>query len=109
MDCIRIRGGGRDATIQTTANGCCAALDRSSNSFPGVALTMINPRAGKPADESMLTNIPRLVTAYYALHPDPAVPAQRVAFGTSGHRGSSAASAFNEDHIVAITQAICLY
>ena len=69
----------------------------------------ISPYAGKPAEPGMLTNIPRLVTAYYANRPDPAVPAQRVAFGTSGHRGSSLDNAFNEAHILAITQAICLY
>ena len=69
----------------------------------------ISPYAGKPAEPGMLTNIPRLVTAYYVNCPDPAVPAQRVAFGTSGHRGSSLDHAFNEAHILAITQAICLY
>ncbi len=69
----------------------------------------ISPYAGKPAEPWMLTNIPRLVTAYYVYSPDPAVPAQRVAFGTSGHRGSSLDYAFNEAHILAITQAICLY
>lgn len=57
----------------------------------------------------MLVNVPKLITAYYAEQPDPAVPAQRVAFGTSGHRGSSLHNAFNEQHILAITQAICLY
>ncbi len=56
-----------------------------------------------------LVNLPRLITAYYTLHPDPTVPAQRVAFGTSGHRGSAFNTAFNEDHIAAITQAICDY
>ena len=65
--------------------------------------------AGKPADASMLVNIPRLITAYYTEIPDPSAPAQRVAFGTSGHRGSSFANAFNEWHILAISQAICLY
>ncbi|MGO9020798.1 MAG: phosphoglucomutase (alpha-D-glucose-1,6-bisphosphate-dependent) [Syntrophobacteraceae bacterium] len=69
----------------------------------------ISAYAGKPAEPWMLTNIPRLVTAYYVNHPDPAVPAQRVVFGTSGHRGSSLDRAFNEAHILAITQAICLY
>ena len=69
----------------------------------------ISPYAGKPAEPWMLTNIPRLVTAYYVNCPDPAVPAQRVDFGTSGHRGSSLDHAFNEAHILAITQAICLY
>ena len=57
----------------------------------------------------MLVNVPRLVTAYYVQHPDPAIPAQRVAFGTSGHRGSAFDLAFNEDHILATTQAICMY
>jgi phosphoglucomutase len=67
----------------------------------------INPLAGKPAEPSMLANIPRLVTAYFAEKPDPQVPAQRVAFGTSGHRGSAFNHAFNEAHILAISQAIC--
>ncbi len=66
-------------------------------------------RAGKVADSSMLANIPRLMTAYYTRRPDPSVREQQVAFGTSGHRGSAFDSAFNEAHILAITQAICLY
>jgi phosphoglucomutase len=69
----------------------------------------IHPLAGKPVEPSMLVNIPRLVTAYYAERPDPTVPEQRVAFGTSGHRGSAFGCAFNEAHILAITQAICSY
>src|SRR6516164_1090766 len=69
----------------------------------------VSPLAGKPAEPSMLTNIPRLVTAYYAERPDPSIPGQRVAFGTSGHRGSAFNAALNEAHILAITQAICLY
>ena len=69
----------------------------------------VDPRAGKPADASMLVDVPRLVTAYYTEVPDPSVAAQRVAFGTSGHRGSSLDRAFNEQHILAITQAICRY
>jgi phosphoglucomutase len=68
-----------------------------------------NPLAGKPAPESILVNIPRLVAAYYAGIPDPSVPSQRVAFGTSGHRGSALDTAFNEAHIIAITQSICMY
>jgi phosphoglucomutase len=68
-----------------------------------------SPLAGKPADSSMLVDVPRLVTAYYTRQPDPSVPAQRVSFGTSGHRGSSLDAAFNEAHILAITQAICLH
>jgi phosphoglucomutase len=70
---------------------------------------VVSPFAGKPATPSMLVNVPALVTAYYAEAPDPTVPAQRVAFGTSGHRGSSLDKAFNEGHILAIAQAICLY
>ncbi|MEJ2091979.1 MAG: phosphoglucomutase (alpha-D-glucose-1,6-bisphosphate-dependent) [Syntrophobacterales bacterium] len=69
----------------------------------------VSPYAGKPAEPGMLINVSRLVTAYYSYRPDPAIPAQRVAFGTSGHRGSSLDHAFNEAHILAITQAICLY
>ncbi|OCC11104.1 phosphoglucomutase (alpha-D-glucose-1,6-bisphosphate-dependent) [Streptomyces sp. PTY087I2] len=70
---------------------------------------MAHERAGHPAQSADLVDVARLVTAYYALHPDPADPAQRVAFGTSGHRGSAFAAAFNEDHIAATTQAICDY
>ena len=69
----------------------------------------VSPLAGKPAPLSMLVNVARLVTAYYAERPDPAEPSQRVAFGTSGHRGSSLRSSFNEAHILATTQAICDY
>ena len=68
-----------------------------------------SPLAGKPAQLGMLVDVPRLITAYYTEVPDPTAPAQRVAFGTSGHRGSSFKHAFNEWHILAITQAICLY
>ena len=68
-----------------------------------------SPLAGKPAPASLLVDVPRLITAYYAEAPDPSVAAERVAFGTSGHRGSSLKRAFNEAHIVAITQAICEY
>ena len=69
----------------------------------------ISPLAGKPVPRSMLVNIPRLVTAYFALAPDPAIISQRVAFGTSGHRGSAFAASFNEAHVLAIAQAVCLY
>ena len=69
----------------------------------------VSPLAGKPPDASMLVNVPQLISAYYTERPDPAVPEQRVAFGTSGHRGSAFDSAFNEWHILAISQAICLY
>ncbi len=70
---------------------------------------MISPLAGKPVTHDMLENIPRLVTAYYVDKPDARDPAQKVAFGTSGHRGSSLKCSFNEDHILAVTQAICDY
>ena len=69
----------------------------------------ISPRAGQPAQASDRLNVARLVTAYFADRPDPQVASQRVSFGTSGHRGSSLRAAFNEWHILAITQAICLY
>ncbi len=71
--------------------------------------TLINPLAGKPAPRSLLVDVPRLVTAYYTGIPDPSVPTQRVAFGTSGHRGASFDGSFNEWHVLAITQAICDY
>jgi phosphoglucomutase len=70
---------------------------------------MQHERAGKPAGPEDLVDVAQLVTAYYALHPDPAEPGQRVAFGTSGHRGSSLATSFNEAHIAATSQAICEY
>ncbi|MFJ6166605.1 phosphoglucomutase (alpha-D-glucose-1,6-bisphosphate-dependent) [Micromonospora orduensis] len=70
---------------------------------------MTHPRAGQPAEPADLVDVPRLVTAYYADHPDPADPAQQVSFGTSGHRGSSLRNAFNSDHILAVTQALCDY
>jgi phosphoglucomutase len=70
---------------------------------------MTDPRAGQPAAAQDLVDIAKLVTAYYALHPDPGDPAQRVSFGTSGHRGSAFTATFNEDHILATTQAICEY
>ena len=69
--------------------------------------TATHPLAGKPAPREMLVNVPRLVTAYYVYQPDVSVAAQRVAFGTSGHRGSSLACSFNEAHILATSQAIC--
>ncbi len=71
--------------------------------------TKINPLAGKPAPAEMLVDVPKLVTAYFSDMPDPAIASQRVSFGTSGHRGSAFECAFNEAHILAISQAICLY
>jgi phosphoglucomutase len=69
----------------------------------------VHELAGKPAPHELLTNIPRLMAAYYTIKPDPADMAQQVAFGTSGHRGTSPVGSFNEDHILAISQAICEY
>jgi phosphoglucomutase len=69
----------------------------------------LSPLAGKPAPRDILVNVPRLITAYFKEVPDPAIPSQRVAFGTSGHRGSAFDAAFNEWHILAITQGICEY
>jgi phosphoglucomutase len=69
----------------------------------------VSPLAGKSPEPGMLVNVPKLITAYYTDVPDPSIPAQRVAFGTSGHRGSALQNAFNEWHILAIAQAICLY
>ena len=69
----------------------------------------LSPFAGKPAPRELLVNIPRLIAAYYAFKPDAADPAQRVAFGTSGHRGTSMANTFNEDHVLAVCQATCEY
>jgi phosphoglucomutase len=70
---------------------------------------MTDPRAGQPAAAEDLVDVAKLVTAYYAVHPDPGDPVQRVSFGTSGHRGSAFTATFNEDHILATTQAICEY
>ena len=69
----------------------------------------LHPLAGKPAPYDVLTNIPRLISAYYSFHPDPSDPAQKVSFGTSGHRGSSLNTSFNDDHVAAISQAIYEY
>ena len=69
----------------------------------------VSTLAGKPAEPEILVNVPKLVTAYYTETPDPSIPGQRVSFGTSGHRGSAFEKSFNEWHILAISQAICLY
>jgi phosphoglucomutase len=73
------------------------------------ASTRIDPRAGQPANATDLVDVAQLISAYHTLRPDPSVPAQRVAFGTSGHRGSSLQRSFNEWHVLAISQAICDY
>ncbi len=69
----------------------------------------VSPFAGKPAQPAMLVNVPELVTAFYTEVPDPSMPEQWVAFGTSGHRGSALERTFNEWHVLAISQAICQY
>ena len=71
--------------------------------------TAISPMAGKPAPQALLVDVPKLLAAYFDRRPDPTVPAQRVAFGTSGHRGGSFESSFNEWHVLSISQAICEY
>src|SRR5271163_4871541 len=86
-----------------------AALVSANCKFFGERTMEVSPLAGKPADPSILIDVSKLVAAYYTGRPDPSVPAERVAFGTSGHRGCSLDNSFNEAHILAITQAICLY
>jgi len=86
----------------TLAN-CAGASNPSKVEF------VAHPLAGQSPDPASLADIPKLVTAYYTGRPDPSVPSQKVAFGTSGHRGSSLDHAFNEWHILAITQAVCEY
>jgi phosphoglucomutase len=76
---------------------------------PTQAPPNISPLAGKPATLAMLVDVPKLITAYYIEVPDYSVPEQRVAFGTSGHRGSALGATFNEWHVLAISQAICDY
>src|ERR1700720_1584370 len=71
--------------------------------------TEVNARAGKPAGAGARLDVAKLIAAYYNRKPDPSVPAERVAFGTSGHRGTSFDGTFNEAHVVAITAAICRY
>lgn len=74
---------------------------------PGTTARQANPLAGEPATPAMLVDLPRLITAYYTGVPEASVPAQRVAFGTSGHRGSAFENSFNENHVLAISQAVC--
>src|SRR6201997_3734284 len=77
--------------------------------FPEFQTMDISPLAGKPADPKILIDAPGLVAAFFSGQPDPSIAAQRVVFGTSGHRGCSLDNSFNEAHILAITQAICIY
>jgi len=90
------RGGLRGPALAAHAKEACMS-------------TRISPLAGKPAPASLLVDVAKLLAAYVDLRPDPSIAAQRVAFGTSGHRGSSFARSFNEWHVLAITQAICEY
>src|SRR5690606_23403588 len=69
----------------------------------------LHPLAGQPAPPELLTNIPRLISSYYTEKPDPSDSTQRIAFGTSGHRGSSESKSFNEAHILAVSQALAEY
>src|SRR5690349_6514768 len=88
---------------------CYGAAGPQFDKDEDIQVADVHPAAGKQASPDALTNIPRLVTAYFAGKPDVADPAQRVAFGTSGHRGTSVKNTFNEGHILATTQAICDY
>ena len=81
----------------------------NSTPLPMLEESHLSPVAGKPADRSVLVDVPKLVTSYYNEVPDVSRPSERVVFGTSGHRGSSLERSFNEHHILAISQAICLY
>ena len=93
-------------------SSCRASRTRARRSPPrerAILSARLDPLAGQPAPADRLVDVPRLITAYYTLKPDPGIAAQRVAFGTSGHRGSSFAAGFNENHVLAITQAICAY
>ena len=83
--------------------------ERTDIDQPPAPARPVSPFAGKPADPSLLVNIPRLVSAYYSERPDPSRREQRVSFGTSGHRGSAFTCGFNESHILAIAQAVCHY
>src|SRR5512143_1088897 len=97
------------AAVGTTVPAVGRWLPGAGPRSVGGTVVQISPLAGKAAPEDLLVDIDALVKAYYAEHPDPADPAQRVSFGTSGHRRSALQRAFNEDHILTITQAICEY
>ena len=92
-----------------SGEAAATTASKSVREYRGLKRMKVSPMAGKPASESMLLDVSKLLHAYCAERPDPAVPAQRVAFGTSGHRGSAFQKSFNEWHILAITQAICEY
>src|SRR5579862_8603819 len=96
-----------DLVIVRLSRPCAMMDEASTRATPSIRTRgrrriemSVNPRAGEPADPAMLVNVPRLITAYYEERPDPAVPAERVVFGTSGHRGSAFDRAFNEWHIL---------
>src|SRR5258706_3479052 len=103
----------RTSSCRAARQRCCSRVEQhTDNETESTAMADTkgtSPLAGKPATESMLVDVPRLITAYFALRPDPAQAVQRVAFGTSGHRGSSFDATFNEWHVAAITQASCEY
>jgi len=103
----------RRAVITAGAAGAVAAAGAPPRVFMRCVACqydgMVDPRAGQPAAAEDLVDVAKLVTAYYAVHPDPGEAVQRVSFGTSGHRGSAFTATFNEDHILATTQAICEY
>src|SRR5918911_2699373 len=79
------------------------------NAIPGGSFMPVSPLAGRPAPANLLVDVEKLRRDYYEIHPDASDPLQLVSFGTSGHRGLAERGSFNEDHIIAITQAICEY
>src|SRR5690606_3680301 len=96
--------------VERRGSGLAAVEWVRCREVQGAGLTeIVSPFAGKPAQPSMLVNVSRLVTAYYAFTPDVENTSQHIAFGTSGHRGSAFTSSFNEAHILAVTQAVCRY
>jgi phosphoglucomutase len=99
----------REVAIEMAVIPWCGRRPARTIHFGDPMSTNISPLAGQPAQATQLVDVTKLVAAYYSLRPDPAVPSQRVSFGTSGHRGTSFHKSFNEAHVLAITQAICLY
>src|ERR1700728_208040 len=103
------RGGAGRLRLSAALSGHVKIAVLARQKTLGVQVVERDERAGQPATQADLVDVPRLITAFFAEHPDPGEPAQQVTFGTSGHRGSALRLSFNEDHIAATTQAICDY
>src|ERR1700683_252394 len=103
------RGGAGRLRLPAALSGHVKIAVLAREKTLGVQVVERDERAGQPATQADLVDVPRLITAFFAEHPDPGEPAQQVTFGTSGHRGSALRLSFNEDHIAATTQAICDY